>query len=85
VANLVRGWAQLVDVVVATSNVVVDNLFSLLGEQGAGHLRSTPMVVVSQRMAEYVVARGCGSVYVAHSARDADVLAALCEVNEDVA
>jgi uroporphyrinogen-III synthase len=83
-ANLVRGWGQLVDAVVATSNAIVDNLFTLLGDEGDERLRNTPMIVVSQRMAEYVVGRGCQAVYVANSARDADVLIALCEVNEDV-
>lgn len=84
-ANLVRGWEQLVHAVVATSNVIIDNLFTLLGDEGAERLRGTPVVVVSQRMAEYVISRGCESVYVANSACDTDVLAALCEVNEDVA
>ena len=84
-ANLVRSWSQLVQVVTATSNAILDNLFTLLGDAGAAQLRATPLVVVSQRMAEHAVGRGCEIVYVANSARDADLLAALCEVNEDVA
>jgi len=84
-ANLVRGWQQLVQVVVATSNAIVDNLFTLLGEEGGERLRTTPMVVASQRMADYVVGRGCEIIYVANSARDADLLTTLCEVSEDVA
>ena len=84
-ANLVRGWEHLVQAVIASSNTIVDNLFTLLGDAGADRLRSTPMIVVSQRMAEYVLGRGCEEVYVANSARDIDVLIALCEVNEDVA
>lgn len=83
--NLTRNWAQLVQVVTATSNAILDNLFTLLGEAGAAHLRTTPLVVVSQRMAAYAVQRGCEIVHVANSARDADLLAALCEINEDVA
>lgn len=85
VANLVRGWPQLVQAVTATSNAILDNLFILLGDQGLPLLRATPLVVVSQRMAEHALALGCESVYVAASARDADVLATLCELNEDVA
>jgi uroporphyrinogen-III synthase len=84
-AKLVANWAQLVQAVTATSNAILDNLFTLLGEDGAARLHDTPLVVVSQRMAEHAVARGCGVVYVANSARDADLLAALCEVNEDIA
>jgi hypothetical protein len=41
--------------------------------------------VVSQRVAEHAVERGCEIVYVAASARDRDVLETLCEVREDVA
>jgi len=83
-ANLVRGWEHLVQVVVATSNAIVDNLFTLLGEEGAEHLRTTPIIVVSQRMAEYVLGRGCEHVHVANSATDADLLAGLCEVEESL-
>lgn len=84
-SNLVRGWGQLVQAVTATSNMIVDNLFTLLGDEGAELLRNTPLIVVSQRMAEHVIERGCQRVYVASSARDSDLLATLCEVNEDVA
>lgn len=83
-ANLVRGWEHLVQVVVATSNAIVDNLYTLLGDEGAGHLRATPMVVVSQRMAEYVIGLGCEQVHVANSATDADLLVCLCEIEESL-
>ena len=83
-AKLAANWTQLVQAVTATSNAVLDNLFTLLGDTGAELVRNTPLVVVSQRMAEYAVERGCGIVYVANSARDADLLAALCEVNADL-
>jgi len=79
-ANLVRGWEKLVDVVIATSNAIIDNLFTLLGGDGAAQLRSTPIIVISQRMAEYTIGLGCENVHVANSAQDADLLAALCEV-----
>lgn len=85
VANLLRGWPQLAQAVTATSNAILDNLFALLGEQGAPLLRATPLVVVSQRMAEHAVARGCEAVHVAASARDEDLLATLCEVREQAA
>ncbi len=84
VANLLRHWPQLVQVVTATSNAILDNLFTLLGDEGARLVRGTPLVVISQRMAEHAIGLGCEHVYVAHSARDVDVLTALCEVNEDL-
>lgn len=84
-ANLVNNWPRLVDVVTASSQAVLDNLFTLLGDSAAPLIRTTPLVVVSQRMAEYAVERGCEVVYVSATARDRDVLETLCEVNEDVA
>lgn len=85
IPNLLRSWPQLVQAVTASSNAILDNLFTLLGEQGAGLLRSTPLVVVSQRMAAHALTRGCEAVHVANSARDADVVAALCEVEASLA
>ncbi len=82
--NLLNGWDQLVDVVVATSVEVLDNLFDLLGEAGAARLRHTPLLVVSRRVAEQASARGCQRLAIAASATDADILQALCELNEDV-
>ena len=84
-ANLVRNWSQLAQAVTATSNMILDSLFDLLGEAGAQLLCTTPLVVVSQRMAEHALKRGCENVYVAASATDADLLATLCEINDDVA
>lgn len=85
VANLIANWPRLVQVVTASSRMILDNLFTLLGEQGASLLRETPLVVVSQRMAEHAVERGCSQIYVASAATDDEVLATLCEVNQDVA
>jgi len=78
--NLVGGWGQLVDVVIATSNAIFDNLVALLGEQGTALLQTTPLIVVSQRAAEHAVAHGCEVVFVASSASNRDLLDTLCEV-----
>ena len=82
--NLVRNWAQLVDVVTATSNAIIDNLFTLLGDEGAQLLRTTPLVVISQRMAEHAIGLGCQQVHLAQSARSADLLQALCELESSL-
>ncbi len=82
--NLVNGWGHLVDVVIVTSNEIFDNLLTLLGDDGADHLRQTPLVVISQRMASHALTKGCKTVKVAASASDSDVLDALCELNNDV-
>lgn len=83
-ANLVHGWGQLVQVVIATSNAILDNLFTLLGEEGAALLNATPLIVVSQRMAKHAIERGCGDVHIASSARDPDLLHALCELEQSL-
>lgn len=83
-ANLVANWARLVDVVIATSNAILDNLFSLVGEAGAAQLRATPLVVVSERMAAHAAALGCTAVTLAASARDADLIDTLCRLEPDI-
>ena len=81
--NLVKGWERLVDVVTVTSSELLDNLLSMLGEEGAEHLRQTPLVVLSERTAEHAHALGCESIWVAEQAGDRGILLALCEIREE--
>lgn len=85
-ANLLRGWDRLIDVVTATSNESLDNLFTMLGGEGRDKLLSTPLLVVSQRMARHAEALGCQQIYLADDASDEAILAELCllltEANE---
>jgi len=83
-SNLVNGWDMLVDVATATSNAILDNLFSMLGDGGAALLRNTPLIVISARMAEHARDLGCSRVWVADSARDSDMLAALCRLEAEL-
>jgi uroporphyrinogen-III synthase len=82
--NLVDGWDRLVDVVTVTSVAILDNLFALLGDAGAQRVRSTPLVVVSERLADHARDLGCESVHTASSPRDASVLEALCTIAQRV-
>ncbi len=82
--NLLTHWSELVQIAIASSNQILDNLFKLLGEQGAQQLRTTPLLVVSQRMADHARAHGCQSVHIAKSARDRDMLVALCELTDNI-
>ncbi len=84
-ANLIAGWSRLVDVAVATSNEILDNLMALLGPEGSSRLCRTDLLVVSERMAEHARNRGCRRVHRAASASDADLLAALCRLAADTA
>lgn len=79
-ANLVAGWDNWIDAVVVTSSEVLDNLITLLGEAGTARLQQTPLVVVSERLAEYARGRGCRTLYLAAGADDRALLARLCEL-----
>lgn len=81
-ANLIANWDRLVDVVTVTSVQALENLFTLLGEAGAVHLRQTPLVVASQRIAARAAEMGCEQVLVSPSAMDRDMLATLCDLAE---
>jgi len=81
-ANLIANWEQMVEAVTITSGQILENLFTLLGEEGSRALKKTPMVVVSERIAEQAAALGCQIVYLADSAMDTDLLTSLCEIFE---
>jgi uroporphyrinogen-III synthase len=81
-ANLIANWEQMVEAVTITSGQILENLFTLLSEEGGEALKSTPMVVVSERIAEQAAALGCQIVYLADSAMDKDLLTSLCEIFE---
>jgi uroporphyrinogen-III synthase len=76
--NLVAGWESWVDAVTVTSIEILDNLFTLLGAAGASKLQKTPLVVVSERLAEHARARGCRKLYLAAGASDHALMQALC-------
>jgi len=78
-APLLGRWAEEVDIVTATSAEVLDNLVAMLGEAGWPRLRSTPLVVISERMAERARGLGFERVLLAAGAEDAEVLRALCD------
>ncbi len=82
-ANLLKGWNGLVDVVTVTSSEMLDNLMKLLGAEGAALLRQTPLVVLSERMAEHAYALGCRKIWVTEQAGDRGILQALCEIREE--
>lgn len=71
---LIADWSGQVQIASATSNAILDNLFALLGEAGQGLLRSTPLLVISQRMVEHAKKSGCRKVFLADSASDQALL-----------
>jgi uroporphyrinogen-III synthase len=77
-AYLLARWDADVQLVTATSGEVLDNLCTLLGEDGQGRLLATPLAVVSERTAASARALGFLRVEIAERANDEDLLAALC-------
>jgi uroporphyrinogen-III synthase len=75
---LVARWRDEVQVVVATSREVLDNLVARLGAAGLKRLRETPLVVVSERLAGHARALGIRRVLVADAASDAALVQAAC-------
>ena len=82
-ANLVANWDTMVEAVTITSGQILENLLGMLGDSGTEALQRTPVVVVSERIAEQAAALGCQIVYLADSAMDRDVLASLCEIYQN--
>lgn len=53
-----------------TSQLALDNLFALLGPAGAAAIQQTPLVVISERIADYARQCGCRQVLLATQASD---------------
>ena len=76
--RLLQTWDWDVDMVTATSREILENLFHLLGPEGAERLRRTPLVVISQRMCARARELGCLQISVAQRADDPSVFEAIC-------
>jgi uroporphyrinogen-III synthase len=77
-APLLHRWDREVDLVTATSGEILDNLFALLGPEGRGCLRETPLLVISKRMQNRARQLDCQRVRLAEGADDASVMEAIC-------
>ncbi len=75
---LLAAWGHEVQLVLATSVEVLRNLECLVGVGELDRLRSTPLVVASERIAEAAQARSYRRILLAEGAGDAELLAALC-------
>jgi uroporphyrinogen-III synthase len=79
VTPLIAGWPRQVQVVVATSREVLDNLVTLLGDAGRALLQETPLVVVNDRVAAHARTLGIRRVVVAAGPGDEAVVEAACQ------
>tara|TARA_Y100001935_G_scaffold216100_1_gene187739 strand:- start:2739 stop:3530 length:792 start_codon:yes stop_codon:yes gene_type:complete len=82
--NLVDNWDKFVDVVTVTSVQILENLFILTGDRGKEKIKKTPILVVSQRLAEKAKLLGCKKIYIASSANDENMMKGLCEAHKDL-
>lgn len=73
---LLKRWAEhKLDIITVTSGEGLNNLVNMIGESGAEKLKHTPLVVVSDRMAEAAKQLGFhSSVMVAAKAGDEEIL-----------
>ena len=77
-ADLLDRWPGEVQLVTATSDEVLLNLESILGEGGRQLLQSTPLVVISERGAATARRLGFQRVRAAERASDDAIVEALC-------
>lgn len=75
---LLGAWDREVQLVLATSVDILRNLDCLVGAAGLDRLRSTPLVVASERIAQAAQARAYRRILLADGAGDAELVAALC-------
>jgi uroporphyrinogen-III synthase len=80
-AELLRRWARgEIHVAVVTSNESLDNLYDLVGPLARRWLQDTPLVVFSQRTADWARALGFrGTLRVTRQATDAAIVETLVE------
>lgn len=77
--DVLQAWSHGgIDAVIVTSQEIMANLFTLLGEEGRDYLQHTPMVVISERLRQASLQyQVLAPVVVAEEASDDAILAAL--------
>ena len=64
-SHLQQGWSTQVSVILATSNQLLDNLITLLGDTLKRQLYETPVVVISPRMQKHAEHLGFNKIWLA--------------------
>jgi uroporphyrinogen-III synthase len=73
ITELVNNWQQ-VDCISVTSNALLDNLVTLLGDALGQQLIGKPLVVISQRMLEHAQHLGFQKIGLAQAAADDEII-----------
>lgn len=74
---LIERWSEDVDVVLATSNQLLDNLLLLVGPALESAVFRVPLVVVSERMQAHARELGFGKIWLAGGATDDQMTSAI--------
>ncbi len=82
---LLPEWRNRVQAVVCTSSELLHNLAKLLGEPGLDLLRSTPVVVISERMLDTARELGLQRTHLATGADNHSLMQALKTLARDIA
>ena len=75
--QLVQNWSTQIDVIIATSNLLLDNLIKLVGDKLEQKLFNTPLLVISPRMQEHARQLGFLTIWLAEGPTNDQMLKTL--------
>ena len=78
-ASLIQNWSEKIDLVTTTSNEILQNLITMLAEDGLPLLRKTPLMVVSERGKVLAASFGCERIILANSATEDGLVSAMLQ------
>jgi len=81
--SLIRMWPDRIHLVIVTSNEILANLATLLGDSAQALLRKTPLLVVSERGKALARSLGCGQVILAAGADDEALVSTMLQWAEN--
>ena len=76
--SLLLKWPQEIDVVIVTSNAIIDNLLHLCRNHPL--VLETPLVVISQRMRMHAQEQGFQQIQIAAGAAETELVDTLCQL-----
>lgn len=64
-SRLIQNWSSDITVILATSNQLLDNLVTLVGDDLGVHLYQMPVIVISKRMQQHAAQLGFDKIWLA--------------------
>ena len=81
-SSLLQKWPQEINIVIVTSNAIIDNLLHLCHKHPV--VLQTQLVVISQRLMKHAKQRGFKHVYISGGPAKSEILQTLCHLLETV-